>query len=172
MSRIDPRYRRFPAALLTALALTGCATEPDGPDSPSDPASSENGAAASTAAPSLTEEPPPVAADGTDYQNCTSRCEVEVTDGTVFEYDDFTLTITDVTEDGIEVSREDDSGGTGTTSISGGYCVSYMSANSSSSSCYGGFDGEPPGPEPADGELALELLYVADGTAIIRLTMG
>jgi hypothetical protein len=160
------------AAVFAALALTGCAADdPDGSDRPRPTDSASTGAEATTE-PEPTEEPPPSAADGTDYSNCDTRCEVEVTAGVVFEYEEFTLTIADVTEDGIDLEKVDSAGGTASASISGGYCVSYMTTNGTSSSCYGGFEGEPPEPEPGAGELAVELLYVSDGTAIIRLTMG
>jgi hypothetical protein len=176
MSPVNAPNRRTPAAaaLFAALALTGCAAESGELDSPSEPDSgtSAGGSAEATTEPEPTEEPPPSAADGTDYSNCGTRCEVEVTAGVVFEFDDFTLTVTDVTEDGIELETDDGAGSTGTAGLSGGYCVSYLTANSTSSSCYGGFEGEPPEPEPAAGELAFELLHVSDGTAIIRLTMG
>lgn len=177
MSTMNAPRWRFPAgaALLAALALAGCSAGSDDATS-TDPVESTSASgetsAEPTAAPEPTEEPPPSAADGTDFSNCDTQCEVEVTAGDVFEYDDFTLTVTDVTEDGIELSREDDGGGTGSTSISGGYCIAYLSANGSGSTCYGGVEGTPPAPEPADGEIAVELFHVTDGTAIIRITVS
>jgi len=157
-------------AVFAALALTGCAA--DDPDAPNESNTGDSPGAETTAEPEPTEAPPPSAADGTDYSNCGTHCEVEVTAGVVFEYEEFTLTVTDVTEDGIDLATDDGEGGSGSASFSGGYCVSYMTASSMSSSCYGGFEGEPPEPEPAAGELAVELLHVSDGTAIIRLTVG
>lgn len=145
------------AALLTVLALTGCASDPGSPD---------RSDSSSTTAAESTEEPS--AADGTDFSTCNTRCEVEVTPGVVFEYDEFTLTVTDVTDDGIELARDDGAGNTGGGSITAG-CVSYMTATGSGVTCHGG---EAPEPEPAPGQLAIELLHVTDGTAIIRLTMG
>lgn len=69
-------------AVFAALALTGCAA-----DDPADPDASNPGDSAdaeTTAEPEPTEAPPPSAADGTDYSNCGTRCEVEVTAGVVF----------------------------------------------------------------------------------------
>ena len=141
-------------SLLVALALTGCGSDADdGSDTP--------------------EEPPPSAADGTDYTACDDgTCEVAVSERTEFVFGEMTLTITAVTEDGIETRTYSPGGGVGSGSLSGGYCVSYMTPNGATASCYGEGDGEPPEPDPAAGELALELLDVTDGTAIIRLTMG
>lgn len=165
------RTRRAPtaAALLAALALTGCAADAD--DGAEDKPDASGGAE-TTADAATSEEPPPSAADGTDYSNCSTQCEVEVETGTVFEFEAFTLTVTEVTEDGIEVSRDDGDGSTGTSGMSGGYCIDYLTANSSQGSCYGVIEGEPPAPTPAAGELALELLGATDGTAIVRLTWG
>lgn len=171
MSTKNLRARRVPAAaaLLAALALAGCAADAD--DGAEDKPDSSGGAEA-TADAATSEEPPPSAADGTDYSNCSTQCEVEVEAGTVFEFEAFTLTVTEVTEDGIEVSRDDGDGSTGSSSMSGGYCITYLTNNSSGGSCYGAVEEKPPAPTPAAGELALELFDVTDGTAIIRLTWG
>lgn len=162
------------AALLAMLALGGCAAgADDDPDAESNPQTSgaEGESAETTADPEPTEEPPPSAADGTDYSNCDAQCEVEVTAGVVFEYETFTMTIGDVTEDGIEISRDDGAGSTGSASFSSG-CVAYLSANGSGTTCFGGVEGELPEPQPADGEVAVVLLHATDGTAIIQLTVG
>ncbi|MFC3492992.1 hypothetical protein [Glycomyces rhizosphaerae] len=166
MSTKNLRTWRAPAAavLLAALAMTGCAADADD--------GAEDKPDTSTADAATSEEPPPSAADGTDYSNCSTHCEVEVETGTVFEFEAFTLTVTEVTEGGIEVSRDDGDGSTGSSSMSGGYCITYLTNNSSGGSCYGIIEGEPPAPTPAAGELALELLGTTDGTAIVRLTWG
>lgn len=167
MSTTNLRTWRSPAAaaLLAAFALTGCA--PDTEDNPD-----SSGGAEATADAATTEEPPPSAADGTDYSNCSTQCEVEVQSGTVFEFEAFTLTVTEVTEDGIEVERDDGAGSTGSSSMSGGYCITYLTANSTGGSCYGILEGDPLEPAPAAGELAIELFDATDGTAIVRLTWG
>ncbi|RRR98179.1 hypothetical protein EIW28_14775 [Glycomyces terrestris] len=89
----------------------------------------------------------------------------------VFEFAEFTVEVT-VAGDGIELVKEG-GGGTGTGSLSGGYCATYLSATGMSSSCYGIVEGEPPAAEaPGSGEVLLELLDLSDGTAIVRFTAG
>lgn len=166
------RPRLVALALLAAFGTAGCGTGSD-----ADPGGDASGSAAaesSSPEPSSPEPEAPTAADGTDYAACDDgSCEVAVSSEPVsFAFDEFTLTV-NATEDGIETRKEGD-GGTGTGSMSGGYCLSYVTVDGTSTSCYGAVeDGavpEPPEPEP--GVLALELLDVTDGTAIIRLTMG
>lgn len=137
--------------MLAAVALSGCGND------------SEN----------ETSSEAPTAADGTDYTACDDgTCEVEVAEPVEFDFGDFTFTITAVTEDGIEYETVNDDGGTGSGSMSGGYCNSYLTANSSSSSCYGVLEGTPPEPDPGAGEVQLQLLNVTDGAAVVRFTMG
>jgi hypothetical protein len=89
-----------------------------------------------------------------------------------FEFDDFTLAITDVADNGLDYKITSPNGGTSTGSIGGAYCLTYVTANSTSSSCYAGTEVTPPRPDPDRGVLALELLDVTGGTAIVRLTLG
>jgi hypothetical protein len=175
----SPFLSRFPTAALVLLAAlaTGAWGAGSGSDATGDVSESASSAAASSAEPSPTVSAAPTAADGTDYAACDDgSCEVAVSGNpVVFDFGDFTLTVTAI-EGGVEteaVSGGASSGGT----MTGGYCIAYQTAGGGSSggtlSCYALADGEvPPVPEPAPGELAVELLDFTEGTAIIRLTMG
>jgi hypothetical protein len=158
MSTSPPPRWTCPAisSLLVALALTGCDS-----DSGGDP---DNGA-------DTPEAPPPSASDGTDYTACDDgTCEVAVTDAVDIVVGEFTYAITDVSEEGLEMETDNGAGSSTGGSLSVG-CVSYLAPNSAGVGCYEG-TGEPLEPDPEPGELALELVDVTDGTAIIRLTMG
>jgi hypothetical protein len=142
--------------LLAALALTGCGTDSGGgSDSEAD----------------TPEAPPPSAADGTNYTACDDgTCEVAITDAVDLVVGDFTYAIKAVSEDGLEMETDNGAGSSTGGSLSVG-CVSYLAPNSAGVGCYEG-TGEPPEPDPEPGEVALELVDITDGTAIIRLTMG
>lgn len=170
------RYRLLACALLAALATAACGAEsgsvaPD--DETADATETETGAGATETEPSESPtEAGPTAADGTDYSACDDgSCEVAISEAVTFEFDDFTLTIAP-TEDGIETEKTSADGGTGTSGSSGAYCLNYITADSHSGSCYAFAEETPAPPDPEPGVLALELLGVADGTAVIRLTMG
>jgi hypothetical protein len=174
MSSSKAPRRRSPAvvALLAVLALAGCgAGTDDDPDTGANPKPSGSDTAESSAESEPSEEPEPSAADGTDYAKCDSQCEVEVTEGIVFEFEMFTLTITDITADGIEIATDDGAGSTGGASISD-YCAAYLSAGSLSLTCYGVAENVPAALEPAADEVAIGLLHLAEDTAIIRMTVG
>lgn len=146
-----PRTGLLSGALLAALALAGCGDD------------SDSGAEA------------PTAADGTDYTACEDgECEVAVSEPTDIVFltaeGDVTLSITEVTENGIELSTTFPTSSGENSGTLGGLCESLISANFTSSSCYGG--GTLPEPDPAPGELVLQLLGMNDGAAILRLAMG
>jgi hypothetical protein len=158
-----PRWGYLAApALFTALAAAGCGSD-----------GAEDGAGASGAASSEAPSQAPTAADGTDYSACDDgACEVAITQPPVeFAFADFTLTITAVTDNGIEYEKVGTDSGTGTGSM-GGVCFSTMSAESTSTQCHGGIEGEAPQPDPEPSTVELQLLAVADGTAIIRIAEG
>ncbi|MDA1362646.1 hypothetical protein O1R50_23695 [Glycomyces luteolus] len=85
--------------------------------------------------------------------------------------DGFTLQVTAVTEDGVDITAER-GGGTTSAGISGGYCVAFLTENGVQSGCYGAFVGDerPPVPEAEAGVLIVELLDFTAGTAIVRIT--
>ncbi len=117
-----------------------------------------------------TSSPPPAltAADGRDYGACLDgTCEVLVS-GPV----DIALTgqggvdriaVRAVTAGGIEFATADGSG-----SLTPG-CVSTLYENGSGSRCS---SGEPEKPKPVDGVLAMQVVDVRDGTAVLRLVSG
>lgn len=147
------------AALLAALALTGCSESPDGSDG-------------TTASAETTEEPPPSAADGTDFSTCDTRCEVQVTAGDVFEYEAFTMTVADIAADQIKLSRDNGAGSTGSASITPG-CTAFLTENGSGTVCHGMVDETPPDPQVTAGQVAVDLFHLGeDGTAIIRIVAG
>ncbi|MCC3762901.1 hypothetical protein K3N28_07425 [Glycomyces sp. TRM65418] len=159
LSRTFRRRRLAACSLVAALALAGC-----GDDSASD-SDPDAGAASSDA---------PTAADGTDYSACDDgECEVAVSEPTDFVFTtaegEVTLSITDVTENGIEISTAFPGAGQSTGSL-GGLCESVLTSTSSSSACYGG--GTLPPPEPEPGILVLQLLGMNEGAAILRMAMG
>ncbi|MEU5154692.1 hypothetical protein [Glycomyces sp. NPDC021274] len=114
----------------------------------------------------------PTAADGTDYAACgDGSCEVAVSEPVDLELDGFTLQVTAVIEDGVDISTER-GGGSTSAGISGGYCVAFLTENGVQTGCYGGFVGDerPPVPEAEPGVLIVELLDFTAGTAILRIT--
>jgi hypothetical protein len=114
------------------------------------------------------------AADGTDYTACEDgECEVAVAepmDIVIGAPDEgmVTLSITAVTEDGIEY--EVIQGGTTSGGSLGGVCQATISETWSSSSCFE--EGTPPEPEPLRGELVMQLLGMNDGSAVLRLAVN
>lgn len=171
---LSPRRRRlFACALVAAFATASCGAE-SGSDAPDDETTDRPTESATTEGGTDPEptEAAPTAADGTDYSACDDgSCEVALSEPVTFEFDEFTITITP-TEDGIETEKTSPDGGTGSSSSSGAYCLDFITANGFSGSCYAIAEELPPRPDPDPGVLALELLDVTDGTAIIRLTMG
>ncbi len=164
--------------LLAALATGACGAG-SGSDATGDVSESASSAAASSAEPSPTVSAAPTAADGTDYAACDDgSCEVAVSGAVEFGYDDFTLMVT-ITADGIETyTANSDNSSSGASNMSGSgmseaYCIAYLTASSNSMSCYpdSGED-DVPDPESEPGVLVLEMIDFAEGTAIIRLTMG
>ncbi|AIJ25812.1 hypothetical protein [Amycolatopsis methanolica] len=123
-----------------------------------------------TRAPATTSSAPPAvtAADGRDYGACLDgTCEVLVSEPV-----DIALTgqggvdrisVRAVTAEGIEFSTGDGSG------ILTPGCVSTLYENGSGSRCS---SGEPAKPEPVDGVLAMQVVDVRDGTAVLRLVSG
>ncbi len=123
-----------------------------------------------TPAPATTSSVPPALAapDGRDYGACLDgNCEVLVSDPV-----DIALTgqggvdrisVRAVTAEGIEFSTGDGSG-----SLTPG-CVSTLYENGSGSRCS---SGEPEKPKPVDGVLAMQVVDVRDGTAVLRLVSG
>lgn len=178
-----PQLGLAAAALVIALALVGC-TSPPAVDAP--PGESGTSPAVTTLAPSATPsvtpsptpEPTPkpprrTAANGTDYAACNDGdCEVAVSKPLTFKLDEeFKLSISKVTKKNVEFSLVGtgyEFGGT----FAGRYCLAKLSASGFQSSC-----ADKPGKRPrkrdlGDGQLALELLDLTDGVAIIRLTSG
>ncbi|WP_229874899.1 hypothetical protein [Amycolatopsis deserti] len=145
------------ALLFLLLPLAACSGDGDGkpPEIP---------------APATTSAQPPAltAADGRDYGACLDgNCEVLVSDPV-----DIALTgqggvdrisVRAVTAEGIEFSTGDGSG-----SLTPG-CVSTIYENGSGSRCS---SGEPEKPKPVDGVLAMQVVDVRDGTAVLRLVSG
>ena len=134
------------AAVLGAAALSGCGGPPEA-------------------------EP---AADGTDYTACEDgECEVAVKEPMdiaigASDADMVTLSITAVTEDGIEY--EVIQSGTTSGGSLGGVCQATISETSSYSSCFE--EGTPPEPDPLQGELVIQLLGMNDGSAVLRLAVN
>jgi hypothetical protein len=108
------------AAVVAALALTGCGSEPAGEDPASattePPATTESSSPVEE--PSPTEEPGPTddtpleAADGTDLDACfDGTCEVVVEAGTGIEFDDKfdvgTVQVTAITDTGVSLVLRD-----------------------------------------------------------------
>jgi hypothetical protein len=166
-------------ALLAAFASAACGS---GSDATGDASESDTAASASGTEPaaSPTEADLPTAPDGTDYTACEDgSCEVLVSgDPVEFAFADFTLTVT-ITDDGIEThTASSDGTRSGNSSMSGpgmpdAYCVAYLTAGSNTMSCYtDDGSGEAPAPESEPGVLVLEMLDFAEGTAVVRLTMG
>jgi hypothetical protein len=134
------------AAVVGVAALSGCGGQPE-----ADPA-----------------------ADGTDYSACEDGdCEVAVAEpmdlviGAPHE-GMATLSVTAVTEDGIEY--EVIQSGTTSGGSLGGVCQATISETSSYSSCFE--EGTPPEPEPLQGELVIQLLGMNDGSAVLRLAVN
>lgn len=114
------------------------------------------------------------AADGTDYSACgdDAECEVAVAEPTDIVIGSaegtVTLSITAVTEDGIEFELATDQI-TSTGSL-GGLCQAVISETYMHSNCFE--EDTLPEPDPARGELIVQLLGMNDGSAVLRIAGG
>jgi hypothetical protein len=142
------------SAFVGVAVLAGCGDRPPEP-------SVEEGTVSPTEGPS--------AADGTDYTACEDgECEVAVAEPVEITVGAMTLSITAVTEDGIEFDLVQESGSSG--GSLGGVCEATMTERSMSSACYLG--GELSAPDPGAGELVVQLLGMNDGAAVLRMAAG
>lgn len=163
--RISPPCHWICAALLLAFTLTSCTADSgSGTDSGGGSDSVEG---STTPAASL-----PSPADGTDYDACDDgTCEVSVTAPFDFTIGDYTLAITEMTDEAIEMEMSNGAGSRTSGSLTSRH-IAIVTANSAGVQFYGEPAGERPEPELAPGDLALELLGSTEGAAIIRLTLG
>ncbi|RZQ61314.1 hypothetical protein EWH70_25555 [Amycolatopsis suaedae] len=141
------------------LALAAC--QPGGEQAPA-------------AQPSAAPAPPvaPVAADGRDYAACADgNCEVQVSAGTRIALGGHggadTLAVDAVEGRGIKYQRQGKRSGSG--SLSTG-CVARIWSTGGGSAC--STTGEPPAIYPEDGILAMQVVGVDGGTAVLRLVAG
>lgn len=162
-------------ALLGLAVLTGCGDRPEA--SPSERGTIGSiGDSDAPESPAAEEDSPspsgPAAADGTDYTACEDgECEVAVAEPVeiaVGGADGMTISITVVTENGIEFEMVQANGSIG--GSLGGICEAFLTGTSMSSSCW--LVGEMPEPQPGDGELVLQLLGMNDGSAVLRMALG
>jgi hypothetical protein len=142
-------------------SATGSAPTTAGPQSPAPTTAT----AAPTAAPAE-----PTAADGTDYSACRDgNCEVAISKPVTIDVGTKPPIKVTVAKDRITFERMRSKGNGFSGSFGGrGHCIAYLTPSGFSASC----TKEPQKPDPDDGQLALELVDVTDGTAIVRLSKG
>lgn len=129
----------------------------------------EQTARAPVSTPPSSAAPAPTAADGGDYAACADgTCEVLVTGPVDIpltgQGDLHRISVTAVTADGIDFAT--DGGGTG--NLTPG-CVATFYQNGSGSRCS---SGAPEKPQPVDGVLAVQVVDLRGGTAVLRLVSG
>ncbi|MCE6996028.1 hypothetical protein LZG04_14620 [Saccharothrix sp. S26] len=146
--------------LVAALAAAGCGTVPG------------TAVPAPTTTTTTTTAPPPTAADGADYAACADgTCEVALTGPVDIAVGSSTgpgtFKVLAVREDGIEFDVDlPHSGGHGTLK---GYCTLTFTPGGGGSRC----SNQPlPPPQPQTGVLAVQLVGVTGGTAVVRLVTG
>ncbi len=136
------------AALLTTVPLVGCGAPPEGPGVETSPTASPSPSA--SASPSPSPSPSPVTpTDGTDLSACSDgECEVEVSPPAEFEIESelgpATLTVDSTTGEQVHFLLATPSGLAAESTIAPG----------------GGF---------AYNDVAIEVPYVADGSAVVRM---
>jgi len=152
------------ATVLVVLLAAGCVSRSGGEEDAAAPAGERT-----TATTTTTQNPEPSAADGTDVTACADgTCEVLLTAQRLDVPTPVGVLSLTVTDEGVEYSLVNPSGGTNSGSAEGN-CVITLALDGSGggSTCMAG--GEPPELAPAPGTLEMQLLDTGTKTPILRM---
>jgi len=163
-------------ALVASLTLAGCGSEPAAGPAPTTRTTATNTTTSSTTPTTTTATAPATAADGVDYPVCATRsCEVAVSGPVDIPFGGSvpgTVSVTNVTQDGVDLVVAMDNGAGGSGTLKPG-CSSFAFGGGGGSGSFGGPDSEctqPPAAQP--GAVTLQLPAMTGGTAILRIVTG
>ncbi|MCI2423231.1 hypothetical protein MOQ72_38010 [Saccharopolyspora sp. K220] len=165
---------RAGCALFAALLAAGCGSSLEGAAPATTTVPPADTVVPSTTT-TTTAPPPVIAADGTNYAACADgTCEISLSQPVNITLNGGTLAVTSVNPDGIDIDLSLDNGGGGNGTLKG-TCGAIFRFHSG-----GGGDGRfcnpdgsvlPP-PEPEPGVVALQLVGLSDGAAVLRVVSG
>ena len=162
-------YRTVARALLAILVVAGCGAT-DNTARPGPRSGSGAGTGTSTSArPTRPQPAPPTAADGTNVAACFhGTCQIAVSGPVRIPLDGRSglteLAVVDVDSDQLHFRTATAGGGSGTADLGPG-CVLTFHPGGGGSACGGGY------PPPFGHGLAVRVLDITDGTAVLDLSL-
>ncbi|MGP4015799.1 hypothetical protein [Saccharopolyspora sp. 5N708] len=171
---ISRRSWQAGCALFAAVLAAGCGTAQEG--APVTTTAPPVDTIAPSTTTSTTTAPPPVtAADGTNYGACADgTCEISLSQPIDIQLSGGSLSVTSVNPDGIDIDLSLDGGGGGNGTLKG-TCGAifrfYIGGGGGGQFCNPDGSVQPP-PEPEPGSVALQLVGLSDGAAVLRVVSG